>query len=399
MKYLKFMAYNSVENASRNRRELKAAAQFGFDTYCYSGDRVPPENTKGEPFEVIVNTAPDVPLSVKPKLWRWSKLLANCMRHANKIKRMHMDVISCHNVKALAIAYWAYLFTPKSRKPKLIYDSHEVELRKRDRRKLAYLCVRALEGFLIKRAAFTIIPCDTPADFLKETYILKDRPVVIKSVPDYWELDDERIAVRRKELRASLKMPEDALLTVYSGYLTESRGLEEIIDAMAIKKDMYAVWVGSPLKEEYEKRLMQRAEAAGVTERLLRVPLVSQDSLWEYVGAADVSVVVMDHIKNANYITALPNKFFEAIQSLTPVICSDSVEMQPIVERYGIGLIIPPENAEALAEAVETMQTDSASYTKFKEGLRKAKKQLCWENEKNVLMDAFRRYLQGEGMD
>ncbi len=396
MKYLKFMPYVSVESASRNKRELAAAKEVGYETFCYSSDRTPPEIVKNEGFTLICDQTPEVTREIKPKLRRWFKLLANCFRYKKVVRTLNPDIISGHNSKSLAIAYGMYFFTPKKNKPLFIYDSHEVELRKKTRGKVAFTLTKWVEGFLIKRVAFTIIPCDDPADFLQETYSLKQRPVVIRSVPEYWNIDTKKTEARRSEFIKALNAPENSFLTIYTGLLVPTRGLEDVIDAMEFDKDMYSIWVGEPngFLEGYEEKLLKSAEEKGVRNRLLRIPLVPQNTLWEYVGAADVAIIVMDYTKNANYLTALPNKFFEAIQSMTPVICADSVEMKRIVEKYNIGSLVPAADGKSLAAAVKAMRENKGIYESYKKGLATAKKELCWEEEKSILKDAFNKYLK-----
>ena len=90
----------------------------------------------------------------------------------------------------------------------------------------------------------------------------------------------------------------------------------------------------------------------------------------------------------------LPNKFFENIQSETPIICSDFPAVAPIVKEYGIGLTCDPTDLDQLNACVEKMRTDKVFYAQCKENLKKAKKDLCWENEKKALKDAYRAVLE-----
>ena len=81
------------------------------------------------------------------------------------------------------------------------------------------------------------------------------------------------------------------------------------------------------------------------------------------------------------------------MQSLTPVICSDLPEMHRLVDEYGIGLVCEPENVDDLAQCLERMRTDREFYNSCKQNLLRAKRELCWEREKTVLLDAYRKYL------
>ena len=144
--------------------------------------------------------------------------------------------------------------------------------------------------------------------------------------------------------------------------------------------------------DEYRRTLEEIAAKCGAAERLRFLPPVPVNEIWKYAGAMDVGIMPIENLCLSYYYT-LPNKFFENVQSLTPVICSDLPEMHRLVDEYGIGLICEPENVDDLAQCLERMRTDRAFYNSCKQNLLRAKRELCWEREKTVLLDAYRKYL------
>ena len=89
----------------------------------------------------------------------------------------------------------------------------------------------------------------------------------------------------------------------------------------------------------------------------------------------------------------LPNKFFENIQSLTPVICSDFPEVSRLVKEYEIGLTCDPADIQDINAQIEKMRTDKAFYESCKRNLLKAKEALCWEREKEKLVSAYEQMM------
>ena len=144
--------------------------------------------------------------------------------------------------------------------------------------------------------------------------------------------------------------------------------------------------------DEYRRTLEEIAAKCGAAERLRFLPPVPVNEIWKYAGAMDVGIMPIENLCLSYYYT-LPNKFFENVQSLTPVICSDLPEMHRLVDEYGIGLICEPENVDDLAQCLERMRTDREFYNSCKQNLLRAKRELCWEREKTVLLDAYRKYL------
>jgi len=110
--------------------------------------------------------------------------------------------------------------------------------------------------------------------------------------------------------------------------------------------------------------------------------------LWQYLGAVDLGAITIPNTCGSYYY-CLPNKLFENIQAETPMIGNNFPEIIRIIEGYNIGLCCDPHNLDEIAANIEKMRDDKALYAKMKENLKSAKKELCWENEKKVLIEAY----------
>ena len=119
--------------------------------------------------------------------------------------------------------------------------------------------------------------------------------------------------------------------------------------------------------DEYRRTLEEIAAKCGAAERLRFLPPVPVNEIWKYAGAMDVGIMPIENLCLSYYYT-LPNKFFENVQSLTPVICSDLPEMHRLVDEYGIGLVCEPENVDDLAQCLERMRTDREFYNSCQAG-------------------------------
>jgi glycosyltransferase involved in cell wall biosynthesis len=90
---------------------------------------------------------------------------------------------------------------------------------------------------------------------------------------------------------------------------------------------------------------------------------------------------------------SLPNKLFENIQSETPIIGSNFPEISRIINNYDIGLCCDPNNTDDIAYTLEKLRKDKVLYAGFKHNTVKAKSQLNWEKEKEVLKAAYAKIL------
>ena len=309
-----------------------------------------------------------------------------------RINALHPRCISCYDLASLYVA-WVSTIGVKE-KPLLVYDSHEFELERSSARKRGALlksAVRFAERFLMGRCAFSIMVNDSIADEVQRIHGLSDRPVVVRNTPPFWELDEARTAKVRERYLEGLGAPEDAFIVMYHGNLQTGRGLEVLIRLLDRLADVRAVVLGDG-EAAYVDGLRALARSQGVDSRLLFLPAVPYDELRHWVSAADIGMVICENVCKSYYYM-LPNKFFENVQSETPIIASDFPETGRLVREYGIGLACDPSDLEGIAQCVERLRDDKALYARCKDNLRAAKKELCWEKEGKTLEAAYAKAL------
>lgn len=381
---------NTWEYESRDVKELSICRELGAEVEVFAKGKITGTREMCHGFSVTrLSSRPlgnRIPNSINRlvSVFTWASFLR---------KRKDIDVISGHDYIALFIAWFSNV--GKRHKAKLVYDSHEFELgRSGNRSAIATWFVCRLERFLMKRCAFSIMVNDEIADAVQQIHHLKQHPVVVRNVPPYWELDDAHTAQVRKEFLSSLGLSEPAFLVLYHGGIMEDRGIEQLIETIPLlPKDVALVVLGNSLSEDYLEHLRVCCRSQGVEERVLFHSAVSYNELCHYVSAADVGVVTVLGTCQSYYFM-LPNKFFENIQCLNPVIVSDFPVVGHIVDQYDIGLKVDPTDPKAIAAAILRMRDDKAFYAQCKEHLKQAKEDLCWEKEQETLKQAYRELLQ-----
>ena len=110
--------------------------------------------------------------------------------------------------------------------------------------------------------------------------------------------------------------------------------------------------------------------------------------LYGYVAAADIGLVLIQN-KSKSYFYSLPNKLFENIQAMTPVIGSDFPGIGGIIDKYEIGIKIKPDSVDDLVNAIEIMRLNPKKYSQFKMNEKKAREELCWQKESRKLAKAI----------
>lgn len=384
MKVLK-ICIGTWENASRDKRELSVVRELGASVEVVA---------KGEVSGQVddISGFPVIRLSTRPV--KWLPVSANrvlsVFMWAGFVRKMEIDVISGHDLTALFIG-WLSNFGKRD-KAKLIYDSHEFELGLHPGCNKVFLwLICHMERFLMKRCVFSIMVNDTIADEVQRIHHLDKRPIVVRNVPSYWELDFQKIRTTRAELLKQLRLPKETFLVMYHGGIMNDRGIENMLKAVAKLPKVAAIILGNGQKK-YLEVLHNLCKQLGMEDKVLFHPAVPLEQLRNYVGAVEAGIItVLPTLQSYYYM--LPNKLFENIQSLTPVIVSDFPTIGSLVDQYEIGLRVNPENVDEIAATIERMQMEKKFYMDCKEHLKRAKEELCWEKEKAVLKEAYSRIL------
>jgi hypothetical protein len=146
---------------------------------------------------------------------------------------------------------------------------------------------------------------------------------------------------------------------VHSGYAQPDRHLELMIRAAAdvpgVVLDLYLV--PADWTEDYLKRLKALAEASSNVRVLDPVPM---SQLPATLDAYDAGLYVLPPL-SVNSLHALPNKFFDFVQSGLGVIIGPSPEMARLTKRHGLGLVVSDFEERTLRAALDGLRADQVS--------------------------------------
>jgi len=362
------MGHQVVVMAKSNNNEYQVIKQDGYEIHFL------PTDTKKA--------------NGKRSIYKTIMTVINWIKYARNIKP---DCISGHDLIPLTIGYLSTLFTFREKKPMLVYDSHEFEIGRNtaSNNKLRKLIISKVEKFLIKKCAFSIMVNDSIADEIQKRYSLKEKPIVVRNVPNIWKIDPEICQQKRKEIYNRFSISKDTYLLMFHGGIARGRGIGQVIKSLSELKNVAFVILGYG---EAKKYYAAYARDLGVIDRVIFLDAVPLGELWEYIGAADLSICMPENICESYYLS-LPNKLFEAIQSETPVLGSDFPEIARIINKYKIGVVVDPENVEQIINVIKMMIKDKELYNEFKINLKYVKNELCWEKEQRILKEAYARIL------
>jgi len=165
---------------------------------------------------------------------------------------------------------------------------------------------------------------------------------------------------------------------LYQGAVNLDRGLEEVIMAMKyLRSDAKLVIAGTGDKFEALREFVNRMKVPGKVIFTGQIPF--QD-LYRYTLMADIGLSVEKDV-SLNYRFALPNKFLDYIQANVPVLISPFPEMKAILDRYFIGEVIENHDPHHIAGKIDGMLMNESRLAVYRENLKVAAEELCWEKE------------------
>lgn len=380
--YLKVVG-TEWKSSTHDKRELRVAMELGYETLVVATSKCGKTvfEDRDEEFKVI-----RIPTR-RFGTGRFAIILGRIwaiILFIRVINGLNAQIISGHNYEGWLFGYLGR----KKNYTKLIYDSHEFELFQNGSTAFRRIIIRQIETFIFKHTDLCYTVTDSIAEELRRIYKLKKKPLVVRNIPEKYEVNTSNVERIRENYFQSLDINQDGIILMYHGGFTSGRGIEQAIEAVSKSNNTGLVLLGFFLDSSYEDYLYRLIEDSGCKNRICIKPAVHLSELYEYVAAADLGIVLSRNTC-LNHYYSLPNKLFENIQSLTPVVASDFPEISRIVNGYGVGETIDPDDIQGLIKMARKLQDDSRYNNWLKYNLLEARELLNWQNEKDILKKAI----------
>ncbi|MDX9882207.1 MAG: glycosyltransferase [Prolixibacteraceae bacterium] len=259
----------------------------------------------------------------------------------------------------------------------LYYDSHEYftevpELVHRHKVRRAW---ERLEKELLPRIRNAYTVCQSIAEAYRYKYGTCFH--VIRNVPDRmvpFEIpDDKKLDFGGKKI------------ILYQGALNIGRGLEQMVRAMQQIDNAVLVVVGAG---DMAAQLRTLTEELHLRDKVKFLGRISFSEVKYITVQADLGLSIEEDL-GLNYKYALPNKLFDYIQAEIPVLVSNLPEMKKIVEDYRVGAILESHQPSQIARQIEAILNNREQIAGWKENLKRAAAELCWEKEKETLKTIY----------
>lgn len=192
------------------------------------------------------------------------------------------------------------------------------------------------------------------------------------------------------EARIRLGLEQDAQIIGTVSSLVSYEGLDDLITAFALlapgRPRLRLLIVGSGVSLP---SLQDQARRTGFGDRIIFTGLVPRDRASTYHQALDVFVVPRKNLDVTRSVT--PLKPVEALASARPVVASELPALAEIVYDGRTGLLVPPEDPAALADALTTLLDDPyLSRVMGTSGRKHVLGTRTWEANAGACLQAYR---------
>jgi colanic acid biosynthesis glycosyl transferase WcaI len=193
----------------------------------------------------------------------------------------------------------------------------------------------------------------------------------------------------KSQLKQQWGYQPDDYIFLYSGAIGEKQGLEGIIHAAKLlkadSKIKFIVCGSGPYKE----KLIKLAEESELTN-IDFLPVQEKEKFNEFLNMADFHLILQKG--NAGDLV-MPSKLTTilAVGGVSVVTCSAGTTLHSVIDKYNLGYIVEPENAQLLAESIQKIKSDTEGIEEKRENARQYA--LNYLNIDNVMKSFIHNFL------
>lgn len=186
------------------------------------------------------------------------------------------------------------------------------------------------------------------------------KPKVVEVIPNGIDPEDIGLNIKETPISSTNNILNKCLRLLYVGGLSVPKGLDILISACRILKGRGVTFslklIGSGPLETQLKGTVPRMD---LSQEIIFLGKIDRNSLGAYYRDADLLIV-------PSLSDPLPTVVLEALISGTPVIGSDIGGIPFMIENGHNGILMPPKNSTALADAIEGLYKEPERLAKLK---------------------------------
>jgi len=238
----------------------------------------------------------------------------------------------------------------------VIYDCREIyfDLAAHNHRPLRKVFSFYYESFLLKFADKIIVTALSDLHFLQKKHYKHKHLIwnVVHNFPAF---------LKQQPLKISA--PKNNTLIVYQGALQDNRGIKQLIYLSSLMPSVSAVIIGGGGQQQ---KYIDYAQKLNVLNKTIFINQTYYIDLLNYTCLCDIGWAVIKDVGKSNHF-ALPNKLFEYGMCDLPTIASPLPNMQKVINKHSLGVIVPESDVKKQIKAVQFLMQNKKPKTFYRD--------------------------------
>lgn len=268
--------------------------------------------------------------------------LASALKLARKIRREGTDIIHVHNFKDAFTAVYAN--TLCGGRARIVVTRHLV---RKGKRSIPYRWLyRHLDRIVfVSELARDEFLTTAPASTAGKTEVIYNSVAIPSAISE--------AAPKAESLREKFGISTDTFLVGFTGRIAPEKGPDILIRAIGAidEENVAAVFIGGG-DSDYVQRLQTLAQECGAAQKVFFHGYT--DNVYGLIGQVDAGVAP-SIAREAFCLSAI-----EYMWAGKPVVTTDNGAQREYIRNEENGLLVPPSDAAALADAIRMLAIDPA---------------------------------------
>lgn len=226
-------------------------------------------------------------------------------------------------------------------------------------------------------------------DLLENEYesVSIEKFCVFPNVPSIKEITS--LAKGEKKIRYIKK----GIVVLYFGVVAERRGIFDAIGVFRnVLSDGYdaSLLIIGPIDKKDRDRFFNSISGNSSTERITYLPWIDVSELHDYLNISDICLAPFH--KNPQHESGVANKIYDYMAGSRPIIASDCLPQQALIEKYECGIVY--RNSKEFTNAIIRLISDESLRKKMGEnGYNAVLNEFNIEKKRSGLIDAYETLL------
>lgn len=200
---------------------------------------------------------------------------------------------------------------------------------------------------IVKKSRLTVVITEALRDKCRR-YGIPDEKIIV--LPDGVDLALFQQNDDMEKLRASVNLPRDRRIVLYSGRLSEWKGIYSLIESSRfLAEDVLVVLVGG--FEGERDTVKEFIHSRGLNGKIFLPGYKDHSKIPNYLRAANVLALPNSSKTEISRYYTSPLKLFEYMAAQRPVVASDLPSIREVLDET-MAILIEPDSPEKLAEGI-----------------------------------------------